>query len=361
MNQGDPESALEIFESGLRLWPNNAGARYLAAVAAEQLGDKRRAMAEYREAIRVDQTATDASFRLARLHLALGEFAAAQQFAERHTRNRPYTGPEAYIIAARAAGSLGNFEAARASLDRLSERDGDPMILLVERAGLARVSQGPIAAVRLIENQSLDYASPKSTAVLRTLAHNLSAIGRGPEAIVELDKSIAAQPGNPELYNLKARILINLDQRSQEARATFEKALEIDENHAGALHGLAAIAAAEGKLDEALLLSRRAAEFSEENADATYSAAQLSILLGKQQEAIELLKKAIQIEPSHVGACNDLAWELAVTGQDLNLALELAERASRLQPGGNTLDTLGWVQLKRGNINGAAKSPAGCP
>ena len=356
LNQGDPESALEIFESGLRLWPNNAGARYLAAVAAEQLGDKRRAMAEYREAIRVDQTATDASFRLARLHLALGEFAAAQQFAERHTRNRPYTGPEAYIIAARAAGSLGNFEAARASLDRLSERDGDPMILLVERAGLARVSQGPIAAVRLIENQSLDYASPKSTAVLRTLAHNLSAIGRGPEAIVELDKSIAAQPGNPELYNLKARILINLDQRSQEARATFEKALEIDENHAGALHGLAAIAAAEGKLDEALLLSRRAAEFSEENADATYSAAQLSILLGKQQEAIELLKKAIQIEPSHVGACNDLAWELAVTGQDLNLALELAERASRLQPGGNTLDTLGWVQLKRGNINGAAKS-----
>jgi tetratricopeptide (TPR) repeat protein len=356
LNQGDPEGALEIFESGLRLWPNNAGARYLAALAAEELGDTRRAMAEYREAIRVDQTATDAAFRLARLHLALGDFAAAQQFAERHTRNRPYTGPDPYVIAARAAGALGNFEAARASLDKLDERGADPLVVLVERAGLARVSQGPLAAAVLIEKEDLDYANPGSIAVLRALAHNLAAIHRGADAIERLEKAIAAQPANPEPYDLKARVLVNLGNRGEDARASFEKALEIDPNYPGALHGLASIAAAEGKLDEALLLSRRAAEFSEENADATYSAAQLSLVLGKQQEAIELLKQAIRIEPSHVGACNDLAWQLAISGQDLNLALELAERAARLKPGGNTLDTLGWVQLKRGNVNGAVKT-----
>ncbi|MFP8874559.1 MAG: tetratricopeptide repeat protein, partial [Myxococcota bacterium] len=305
---------------------------------------------------RVDEAATDASFQLARLHLALGEFAAAQQFAERHTRNRPYTGPEPYVIAARAAGALGNFEAARASLERLTELGADPLVVLVERAGLARVSQGPMAAVVLIEKEDLDYGDPGSVAVLRTLAHNLAAVHRGADAIEGLEKAIAAQPANPELYDLKARVLVNLGNRGDDARASFEQAVEIDPNHPGALHGLASMAAAEGKLDEALLLSRRAAEFSEKNADATYSAAQLSVILGKQQEAIELLKQAIRIEPSHVGACNDLAWQLAISGQELNLALELAERAARLKPSGNTLDTLGWVQLKRGNINGAVKT-----
>ena len=47
---------------------------------------------------------------------------------------------------------------------------------------------------------------------------------------------------------------------------------------------------------------------------------------------------------------------MAQTKGDLNEALELAERASRVAPGPNTLDTLGWVQLLRGNINAAVSA-----
>ena len=39
LERGDPAAALKLFDEGMRLWPNNAVARYYAAIAAERLGD----------------------------------------------------------------------------------------------------------------------------------------------------------------------------------------------------------------------------------------------------------------------------------------------------------------------------------
>ena len=49
---GDPKTALSLFEKGIQAWPNNAGARYLAGLAARDLGDEERAIAELRESVR---------------------------------------------------------------------------------------------------------------------------------------------------------------------------------------------------------------------------------------------------------------------------------------------------------------------
>jgi Flp pilus assembly protein TadD len=57
-----------------------------------------------------------------------------------------------------------------------------------------------------------------------------------------------------------------------------------------------------------------------------------------------------------VPASNDLAWYLAETDSELDLALELATRASTRQPDANTLDTLGWVHYKRGSMDSAIES-----
>src|SRR5439155_12054341 len=67
---GDPAAALKRFEAGPLLWPNNAIARYYAGIAAERLGAFGRAIEEFRYAMRIDSTATDAYLRLARIHEA---------------------------------------------------------------------------------------------------------------------------------------------------------------------------------------------------------------------------------------------------------------------------------------------------
>ena len=86
--RGDAAAALEHFDAALRLWPNNPWARYYAALAAERLGDFDRALEEYRYSIRIDQGATDARTRGAKLLVAEGDLLRAYQLlfieVERH-------------------------------------------------------------------------------------------------------------------------------------------------------------------------------------------------------------------------------------------------------------------------------------
>ena len=83
---------------------------------------------------------------------------------------------------------------------------------------------------------------------------------------------------------------------------------------------------------------------------------QLAMVLGRRDDAIELLRETVRVLPAHVGAANNLAWEFAEDETNLDYALELAERASANRPISTTLDTLGWVQFKRGSVKEATRS-----
>lgn len=65
--QGKPQDALVRFESGLEVWPENAAAHYFAAQAAEQIGNRELAIAQYREALRRDPEFAGAAAKLASL------------------------------------------------------------------------------------------------------------------------------------------------------------------------------------------------------------------------------------------------------------------------------------------------------
>jgi len=77
LSRGDASAALAAFDEGIANWPNNAGARYLAGVAALQLGDFERAIIELRESVRVDDTATEAARILAKLYFERGDYRQA--------------------------------------------------------------------------------------------------------------------------------------------------------------------------------------------------------------------------------------------------------------------------------------------
>ena len=68
------------------------------------------------------------------------------------------------------------------------------------------------------------------------------------------------------------------------------------------------------------------------------------------------LREVLVRDPSHAGASNDLAWLLAAKGQQLDVALALAEQAQRLDPRPDFADTLGWVHLQRGETDAAIAS-----
>ena len=76
---------------------------------------------------------------------------------------------------------------------------------------------------------------------------------------------------------------------------------------------------------------------------------------GKYALAEERLRSLAEHHPEFLEARNDLAWLLAERGAELDLALKLAQDAQAGLEDPRTLDTLGWVHLKRGEYRQATE------
>jgi len=355
LGMGDPKGALQLLESGLRLWPNNSGARYLAGQAALQMGDLERALAEYREATRISENQTNASLAMARIYFSLQKYQAALQFAERHIQSRPFENADAYVIGIRAAAAEENWAKAQNLLAKLGTREGTLNIAVVEHAGVMRTKEGPEAAIEAVESSGLDLTDSANVMALTSLAMDKVTLGQQNEALALVDKALANAASNPPLLDVRARLLARMG-RDEEALAAISKALETDPNFAPALEVRAQYAEQAGKFAAALADFDQAAQSDPENPEYPYRAARLALRLGNLEEAQRRLRKVVSLAPGHVGATNDLAWQLAEEGEDLDLALDLAKRAIQLERGMQTLDTLGWVQLKRGDVDAALNS-----
>ncbi len=70
-----------------------------------------------------------------------------------------------------------------------------------------------------------------------------------------------------------------------------------------------------------------------------------------QPRAMALYRQAC--DGGQARGCNDWAWWQAEKGQDLDLALKLAEKAVSIEPRHTYLDTLAYVHLKRGELDQA--------
>ena len=150
--------------------------------------------------------------------------------------------------------------------------------------------------------------------------------------------------------------LLGRAQRIPESRTAYERARELEPSNAEALGGLATLEAHSGNLASAIELFDRASGLDSRNVSYRYAASQLILAQGKIEHAEARLREIIRDFPGEAGARNDLAWILAQQGRELDYALELAEGAARNTPTPEMLDTLGFVQLQRGDPTAAVTS-----
>jgi tetratricopeptide (TPR) repeat protein len=86
-----------------------------------------------------------------------------------------------------------------------------------------------------------------------------------------------------------------------------------------------------------------------------YPLANLYSKAGQSATAVELLREVVRLDPHFAAACNDLAFYLIDQGDDLSEARELVARALELEPENPAfLDSLGWLQYRRGDFQSAA-------
>ncbi|HVH19183.1 MAG TPA: tetratricopeptide repeat protein [Myxococcota bacterium] len=349
---GDPKTALASFEKGIQAWPNNAGARFLAGLAARDLGDEERAIAELRESVRGGVEETDAALELARILYARGDYKESILFA-----NMALQGPggptqaEPYVVGARAMAAAGQLPRARASAESL-RRLGHDVEGVRELALIERGASGPEASQKVIAASKLDLADPANLEVLTQSVENLSLLGKSREALAALDAAAARSPESARLFELRGLVQGRAGD-AKAARASFEKALELAPDSAHAMAGLATLRAQAGEYAAAIELFEKADAVERGDGAYAYSAAQIALASGQREDAIARMRKVVQQHPEQTGARNDLAFLLAEDRKDLDLALSLAEEARRRSPSPEVLDTLGFVYLQRGEAKEA--------
>ncbi len=78
--------------------------------------------------------------------------------------------------------------------------------------------------------------------------------------------------------------------------------------------------------------------------------------IGKDNKAFKAYRKALDYNPDNIAVLNNYAYFLAIIDKDLDLALDMSQRANKLEPGNATyIDTYAWV-LHRLGRNEEAKS-----
>ncbi|MBW2397145.1 MAG: tetratricopeptide repeat protein [Deltaproteobacteria bacterium] len=357
LERGEAAKALELFDTVLPHWPQNASLRVYSALAALDVGDSERAKSDLLQATRRTPGDSDAAIWLARMYFAEGSYLNAARFAERQINQRGPTDPAPYVLAVRAYRRADQPEQARRMLTAMATvRDGLFAGESIAEAGrITAAADGPGAALEVLEQRAneagLDLGDPNAEPVLIEVFQQLASAGRLDEAKRRASALIAEHPDRPNLLMISGRVAL-LQGNVEEADGLFARALELEPGHPGSLAGQSLVCLEQGDVagaSEAMDRAWQAAHHPEHG----YMAARLRLDLDDFEGARDRFLGLLKVHPDNAAAANDLAWFFAERGEQLDRARKLAELAARLAPGAEVLDTLGYVQLKQGEAAAA--------
>jgi len=204
-----------------------------------------------------------------------------------------------------------NLPAARQSFEQALELDPDNLDALSDLVTLNARTNRLDEAHRLIDRRLAK--NPNDTRLLVLAARTYATGGELPNAEEMLRRVVAQDSTNISAYAMLGQIYIS-QRRLEAARVEFEKVVARDPKSIAAHTIVAMILEAQSKVDEA---KRR-------------------------------YERILEIDPNAVVAANNLAWLHIQRNQNLDLALQLAQRAKQhLSADPRVNDTLGWVYYKK--------------
>lgn len=354
LDRGHPDRALARLDEVLPSWPDNAGARYYAARAAEQIGNFDRAVLEYRQSIRSGAEQTDAGLRLANLLAARGAVDDAWIAASHHARTHPMD-VEGIRAQLRLNARMKRADLTTALLQTLS---GTPLWsrAVAARADMLLARVGPKAAIRWIDGVSgVDLGSPRDAELLRSLAVSLAAAKQLPRARALVSAALAAHPEVAAFHEIHGLLLEAEGAPVDQALAAYARAADLDPKQARALEALGRFAEQDAQIDAALSWYDRAFAIDSNRVSPMQRAAELAAAQGRVAAAEQRWDALLRERPWDGHAAAALAQLRLGRGEKGERTLELARRAARFGGGREAETLLAELDPKPGERKPAAE------
>jgi tetratricopeptide (TPR) repeat protein len=250
-------------------------------------------------------------------------------------------------------GDNGDFQKAADTYAKLLvQNPNTPRIREREAANYIRADQKEKAAAVLEE---IIKREPLQFAIYNYLGEVYEDLGKHEKAISNYQQSLVVNPNQPENYSLITALQLDSKQvdLALQTLATWKEKFPTDfrvpyfsgliqTDRKQYTEAVASFADAESLAQESGPDVKLSSKFY-----FSYGAA--SERAGDYDKAVSFFQKCLQLDPADHGACNYLGYMWAEKGIHLDEALDLIQKAVKLEPdNGAYIDSLGWVLFKLG-------------
>ncbi len=351
LEQNDLAGAEAAAQRVRRLAPDNLSGLYLLGMIQYRQGHYPEAEQTLARYCRESTANPSAAKLLASVRFARGDFDGAAQALEPYLHGA--TDPQLYALHGTAEMRLGHPAEAVRSLERAVELAPDMAPFRNQLAiGLLANGDRSGAEAQLESAVAVDgtqFQSDYLLAMLRIKDGDWSAAGAFVEALV------AKSPDSPVGYNLRGAVALGLGERDQ-ARAAFERALQVDDSFLPAIQNLARLDQADGHPEQAAARYRGFLDAHPDTEDALLALSELARRGGDTAAAVDYLRRSIRAHPDSVRSRVALARLYLAAGRTED-AGDLVTEALARAPSAPDLLLLGAeLALQRGD--GAAARAA---
>jgi tetratricopeptide (TPR) repeat protein len=346
LNDGKVNDAFNTLQKAEKTSPDSIGVKLWLARAARAKGDMTVAQQSYRDAEKLNPKNVEAQTGLAEISIDTRDFTTLEQLAGSAIAATPQAS-NPYIWRGIAEGSRNDLDKADADFREAIKLDPTNSTAYLELAQLRLAQKKEPEAKPLLE-QALQY-NPGSERALRLLVSALIFEKQPAKALSRLQEQIVKSPQNSGMYDLLSDLQMATGDKVG-ALASAEKAMQLNPNDSRAVIAFSRAQVINGNTPAAIARWQQWVAVHPNDAQAYTIMASLQESQGNRDQAMDSYKKALSIQPEQPVAANNLAYLMVETGQNLDVALSLAQIARRALPNApNTADTLAWVYYQKGN------------
>jgi tetratricopeptide (TPR) repeat protein len=343
LNEGRKDEAFGAVRAAVSSNPDSADAQFALARMFASRGDLAAAEAAYREVLHINPRAAAAKLEIAKLQLSVGNRDVSLETAQEVAHTQP-TNVDARLVLVRSL--MASKSLSRAEQELASLRTEYPNVAAVHvQSALLSLIKNDVGRARtaLERAHSLD---PESIDLLSAwIAFDLKSNNTtGARARIESRLETGADPA---LLLLAARTYFATNDHPAAERA-LRRAIDADPALLTPYEMLGELYMSQKKLDQARTEFETLAAKQAKPVGALTMSGMILMTQGQTEQARKRFEAVLAIDPRAAIAANNVAWIRAEAGDDLDLALTLAQTATTQAPDQpDLMDTLGWIYYKK--------------
>jgi tetratricopeptide (TPR) repeat protein len=343
--RNDFAKAQEVLESLVHDVPELARAHLALGMTYAAQNDLGRATASIQRAISRDPDLLGAYMALGEVALRQNDTKLAMTSVEEILKRNPRS-LQAHLMRGNVLLAANQPQQALAEFEPLAS--AQPRLAgLQERVGFAYLRTGQLDKAEKSFEQSLQD-DPAHVPAMRALGVLYEMQHRNVEKLIaRLQQQIQASP-QPLYYDMLGMVYMGA-RKHEAAEAAFQSELQKTPKAATAYVQLARLYVLEGRFPEAIHNAEQATQMQPGFLPAYFLLGEAYDKSGEYHKAEQAYEELLKKAPNTPSALNNLAWLYSEHEGNLDVALDMAQRAKQGMPNDPSVtDTLAWIQYRKG-------------